>query len=137
MRGIVGHRDRFVDKQNGDAVLDPVRATKPRVIEELLMAGVNQQQRPAVLRTDQDAQKFLVEHNGRLADADEDARVLAGISRHSRRQRRTHARRRLADAEVVPGLLVRVDLVLRERPHLALVGDRLLQRFDERLWLGR
>ena len=63
MLGIVGHRDRFVDEQHGDAVLDPVRATKPRVVEELLMAGVNQQQRPAVLRTDQDAQQLLVDHD--------------------------------------------------------------------------
>ena len=60
MLGIVGHRDSFVDEQHGDAVLDPVRATKPRVVEELV---VNQQQRPAVLRTDQDAQQFLVEHS--------------------------------------------------------------------------
>jgi hypothetical protein len=60
MLGLVGHRDRFVDEQDRDAVLDAVRAAKPRVVEELV---VNQQQRPAVLRADEDAQKFFVEHN--------------------------------------------------------------------------
>jgi hypothetical protein len=65
MLGIVGHRDRFVDEQHWDAVLDPVRATKPRVVEELV---VNQQQRPAVLRADQDAQQFFVEHGRRSAE---------------------------------------------------------------------
>jgi hypothetical protein len=31
------------------------------------MAEVNQQQWPAVLRTDQDAQEFLVEHGGQAS----------------------------------------------------------------------
>jgi len=99
MLGVVGHRDRLVDEQNRDAVLDAVRAAKPGVIEELV---VDQQQRPAVLRANQDAEQLFVEHNGRLADTCEGAWILA------------RARRRAPNVE--PGLLVRVDRVL----HLSL-----------------
>ena len=60
MLGIVGHRDSFVDEQHGDAVLDAVRATKPRVVEELV---VDQQQGPAVLWADEDAQQLFVKHH--------------------------------------------------------------------------
>ena len=59
MLGVVGHSDRLVDKQNRDAVLDPVRAAQPRVVEEIV---ANQQQRTTVLRADENAQQFFVEH---------------------------------------------------------------------------
>ena len=129
MLGIVGHRDRLVDQKHGDAVLDAVRAAQPRVVEEFLMAGVDQKQWPAVLRADQDAQQFVVEHDGWLADADEDARVLARLYRNARGYRRAHPRRGPADTQVVAGLLG-VARVLLERLQLALVGQRVLQCLD-------
>src|SRR5438132_1329059 len=52
------------------------------------MRGVHQQQRTAVLRADEDAQQFFVKHDYWLADADEDARVLARLHRNARRDRR-------------------------------------------------
>ena len=60
MLGLVGHRDRLVDEQYRDAVLDAVCATKPRVVEELL---IHHQQRPSVFRADEDAQQFFVKHH--------------------------------------------------------------------------
>jgi len=62
MFGLVGHRDRLVDEQDRDAVLDAVCAVKPRVVEELV---VHQQQRPAVFRAHEDAQQSFVEHGDR------------------------------------------------------------------------
>ena len=61
MLGIVGHGDGFVDEQHRNAVLDAIGATQPGVVEELV---VNQEQRSAVLWADQDAQQFLVQHDG-------------------------------------------------------------------------
>jgi hypothetical protein len=70
MFGVIGHRDRLVDEKHWDAVLDAVRATEPRVIEELARAVlfaqtliVDQQQRPAVFGAHEDAQQFFVEHD--------------------------------------------------------------------------
>ena len=60
MLGVVGHRDGLVDEQHRDAVLDAVRAAKPRVVEELV---VDQQQGPAVLWADEDAQQLFVKHH--------------------------------------------------------------------------
>jgi hypothetical protein len=59
MFGIIGHRDRLVDEKYGDAVLDAIRAPEPSVVEVLV---VDQQQRPAVFRADEDAQQLVVEH---------------------------------------------------------------------------
>ena len=78
MLGVVGHRDRVVDEKHRNAVLDADRAAKPGVVEELI---VDQQQWPAVFRTDEDAQQLFVEHGRRLADAEVDARILALVRR--------------------------------------------------------
>ena len=61
MLGVVGDVDGFVDKQHRNAVLDAIGATQPGVVKELV---VDKEQRSAVLRADQDAQQFLVKHNG-------------------------------------------------------------------------
>jgi hypothetical protein len=70
MFGVIGHRDRLVDEKHWDAVLDAVRATETRVVEELARAVLfaqaligDQQQRPAVFRAHEDAQQFFVEHD--------------------------------------------------------------------------
>ena len=60
MLGVVGHRDRLVDKKHWDAVLDAVCAAKPGVVEALV---VDQQQRPAIFRADEDAQQFFVKRH--------------------------------------------------------------------------
>ena len=104
MLGVVGHHDCLVDEKHRDAVLDAVRAAKSGVVEALI---VDQQQRPAVFRADEDAEELFVEHDRPLAGRtkeDADTRGGAGIRRQARRQHRTHARWRLADAEVVPKL---------------------------------
>jgi hypothetical protein len=36
--GVVGHCDRLIDQQHRDAVLDPVRAAQPWVVEQLVIA---------------------------------------------------------------------------------------------------
>lgn len=59
MFGVIGHRDRLVDEKHWDAVLDAIRTTEPRVVEELV---ADQQQGPAVFRAYEDAQQFFVEH---------------------------------------------------------------------------
>lgn len=117
MFGVARHRHCLVDQKHRDAVLDAVRTAQPRVVEQLV---VDQQQRPAIFRADEDAQQFFVEHDGRLADAEDDARVLAWLHRHARRQ----ARGRLADAEAGPRLLG--ARILHLRLQLALVGQRVL-----------
>jgi hypothetical protein len=70
MFGVIGHRDRLVDEEHRDAVLDAVRAPKPGVVEKLARAVLfaqaligDHQERPAVLRADEDAQQFLVNHD--------------------------------------------------------------------------
>lgn len=73
MFSVTGDGDRLVDQQHGNAVLDAVRAPKPRVVEELV---VNQQKRAAVLRAYQDAQQLVVEHVGALADRQDDAAAI-------------------------------------------------------------
>src|SRR6476620_10756342 len=108
MLGVVGHRDRVVD----------------------------QQQWPAVFRTDEDAQQLFVEHGRRLADAEVDARILALVRRDPGWLHRSHAGRRLAAAEVVPGLLLTRVRVLHLSLQLALVYQRFLQRLDERSLVG-
>ena len=111
MLGVVADRNRLVNQKHRDAVLDAVCAAKARVVEALV---VDQQQRPAVFRADEDAEELFVEHDRTLAGRtkeDADTRGGAGIRRHARRQRRAHARRWLADAEVVPGLLARVRVL--------------------------
>src|SRR6478672_13739853 len=117
MLGVVRHRDRLVDEKHRNAVFDAVRTAKPGVIEELV---VDQQQRPTIFRADEDAQQLFVEHDRRLADrlidgrtwdADVDARALARGRWHPGWLHRAHARRRLADAEVVPGLLARIRVL--------------------------
>ena len=61
--GIVGHGNGLVDEQHRDAVLDAVGTPQPGVVQKFV---VNEQQRSAVFRTDQDAQQFFVEHDGGL-----------------------------------------------------------------------
>ena len=61
MFGVIGDGDRLVDEQNRDAVLDAIRTPQPWVVQAFV---VNQQERSAVLRTDQDAQQFVIEHVG-------------------------------------------------------------------------
>jgi hypothetical protein len=113
--GVIGHRDRLVNEQYRDAVLDAVCAAKPRVVQKLV---VDQQQRPTIFRTDEDAQQFFVDHGRGLADSEDNARVLARLG--------WHARRRLADAEAVPRLLLPGVGVLLKCLQLALVGQRRL-----------
>jgi len=60
MLGVVGHRDRLVDEKHWDAVLDAIGAAKSRVVEVLV---TDQQKGPAVLRADQNAQQFVVDHD--------------------------------------------------------------------------
>ena len=67
MLGVVGHRDRFVDEQHRDAVLDAVAATQPRVVEQLIVT--DQQEWPTVLGADQDVQQLLVEHRAKKRSA--------------------------------------------------------------------
>jgi len=59
MFGIVGHRDGLVDKKHRDAVVDAIRAAQSRVVQKLV---IDQQQRPAILRADENAQQFFVDH---------------------------------------------------------------------------
>lgn len=60
MLGVVGHGYGLVDEQHGDAILDAVDAAQPRVVKQFVIA--DQQKWPAVLRTSQDAEQFLVKH---------------------------------------------------------------------------
>jgi hypothetical protein len=57
--GVIGHRDRLVDKKHGDAVLDAIRAPQAGVVQELI---VNKKQRSAVFWAYQDAEQLFVEH---------------------------------------------------------------------------
>jgi hypothetical protein len=59
---VVGDGDCLVDEQHGDAVLDPVCPPKTRVVQALV---VDEKQRPAILRADEDAQELFVEHDRR------------------------------------------------------------------------
>lgn len=81
MLGIVGHDDRLVDEQDRYVVFDAISTSQPWVVQ---IFGVNQQKRPAVLRTDQDAQQFFVEHDGGLADRQDDAGTREGSRGRSR-----------------------------------------------------
>jgi hypothetical protein len=62
MLAVIGHGDGLVDEQHRDAVLDAVGTPKTRVVQEFV---VNQKQWPAVLRADEDAQQFVIEHDSR------------------------------------------------------------------------
>ena len=66
MLGLIGHADGFVDKQDRNTVLDAICVPQPRVVQKFV---VYQQQRSAVLGADEDAQKFFVEHEGRVSRA--------------------------------------------------------------------
>ena len=59
MFGVVSHRDRLVNEKHRNAVLDSIRAAQPRVVEVLV---IDQQQGPAVLRADENAEQFFVDH---------------------------------------------------------------------------
>ena len=60
MFGVVGDVHRLVDEQHRDAVFDPVRAAKTRVVQAF---AVDEKQRPAVLRADENAKELFVEHD--------------------------------------------------------------------------
>lgn len=62
MLRVVGDSDRLVDEQHGDAVLNSIDAPKTRVVQALI---VDEKQRPAILRADEDAQELFVEHDRR------------------------------------------------------------------------
>ncbi len=107
MLGVIGDLDRLVDQQHRNSVVDAVCAAKPRVVQEFLMAGVDQQQGTAVLRADQDAEQLLVEHGGALTERYVDGRAVEARQRgHAWRGVRTGAER------VVSGRLIGGDLVL-------------------------
>ncbi len=121
MLRVFGDRDRLVDKQHRDTVLNPVRTPKSRVVERLV---ADQQKRTPVLRTDQDAQKFFVKHSGRSTD-----RGAAGAA-ENRGTTLVEGRRRSADGEA--GVGARCLLRRRLRLDLALVGDGRLEGLDQR-----
>ena len=102
---VVGDIDRLVDEQHGDAVLDPVHPPKTWVVEALV---VNEEQRPAILRADEDAQELFVEHDRGSADrlGDRVARATDGDAATRGSGVLRHTGRRLADAEVESGLLL-------------------------------
>ena len=67
MLGVVVDGNCLIDEQDRDAIVDPVGAPQPWVVQVLV---AHQQQRTVILGADQDAEQLLVEQGPTSRSAD-------------------------------------------------------------------